>query len=69
MAHEEYPRIPRTLMPDDIRQAVMDCIRVTLAWDISEGPEGVETKTRALYYITGVNDLATTLINKMEGKK
>lgn len=68
MALEQNPRIPRTLTADDIRQAVMDCIRDTLTWEIPEGPEGAEIKTRALYYITGVNELATTLIEMMEGK-
>ena len=69
LEQQEYPRIPRTLTPDDIRQAVMDLIRDTLAWEIDEGPNGAEIKTRALYYITGVNDLATTLIERMEGNE
>ena len=69
LEQQEYPRIPRIMTPDDIRQAVMDLIRDTLAWEIDDGPTGAEIKTRALYYITGVNDLAQMLIDKMEGVK
>ena len=62
-------KAPDGLTPEAVMGKVLELIQSLLVWEISDGESGNEAKTRSLYYIAGMTDLADELIKMMEGTK
>ena len=65
---EETP-LAETITPDIIRKELMGLIDSLCIWDCPDENGGSEWKTRSLFYIQGVYDMADQLIKRLEGKK